>query len=164
MMFYAHHTLPNLTACTHSPYTYILCVSEAKMAARWPPTPSPRVTATVVDSAGPIGRAHKGIDFCPRMGDGWAYLEVYAPRSIRVAIVREGSPECARCSEYFDGSRRRSEVKLRCHFRTPIFFGVWRHVQPGGPRVQCGHWHLPCVCEVISPRRGRCGLYFSGFV
>ena len=41
----------------------------------------PRVTATGVDSAGPIGRAHKGIDFCPRMGDRWAYLEVYTPRS-----------------------------------------------------------------------------------
>ena len=50
------------------------------MAARWPPTPSPRVTATGVDSAGPIGRAQAGIDFLGRMGDGWAYLEVYTPR------------------------------------------------------------------------------------
>ena len=50
-MFYARRTLPNLTTCIHSPYSYILCVSEAKMAARWPPTPSPRVTATGVDSA-----------------------------------------------------------------------------------------------------------------
>ena len=76
MMSYAHHTLPNLTACMHSPYSYILCVSEAKMAARWPPTPSPRVTATGVDSAGPIGFAQTGIGFHPglRMGDGWAYL------------------------------------------------------------------------------------------
>ena len=80
-MFYARCTLPNLTTCINSPYSYILCVSEAKMAAHSPPTPSPRVTATGVDSAGPIGRAHKGIDFCPRMGDGWAYLEVYTPRS-----------------------------------------------------------------------------------
>jgi hypothetical protein len=48
-MFYAHCTLLNLTTCIHSPYSYILCVSEAKMAARWPPTPSPRVTATGVD-------------------------------------------------------------------------------------------------------------------
>ena len=81
----------------------MLCVSEAKMAARSPPTPSPRVTATGVDSAGPIGRAHKGIDFCPRMGDGWAYLEVYTPRSqssekdlpyapvtVRISMVSEG--------------------------------------------------------------------------
>ena len=80
-MFYARRTLPNLTTCIHSPYSYILCVSEAKMAARWPPTPSPRVTATGVDSAGPIGRAQTGIDFLGRMGDGWAYLEVYTPRS-----------------------------------------------------------------------------------
>ena len=50
------------------------------MAARWPPTPSPRVTATGVDSAGPIRRAQTGIDFHPRMGDEWAYLEVYTPR------------------------------------------------------------------------------------
>ena len=80
-MFYARCTLPNLTTCIHSPYSYILCVSEAKIAARSPPTPSPRVTATGVDSAGPIGRAQTGIDFHPRMGDGWAYLEVYTPRS-----------------------------------------------------------------------------------
>ena len=102
-MFYARCTLPNLTTCIHSPYSYILCVSEAKMAARSPPTPSPRVTATGVDSAGPIGRAHKGIDFCPRMGDGWAYLEVYTPRSqssekdllsapvtVRISMVSKG--------------------------------------------------------------------------
>ena len=81
MMFYAHHTLPNLTACMHSPYSYILCVSEAKMAAHWPPTPSPCVTATGVDSTGPIGRASTGIDFLARMGGGWVYLEVYTPRS-----------------------------------------------------------------------------------
>ena len=81
----------------------MICVSEAKMAARSPPTPSPRVTATGVDSAGPIGRAHKGIDFCPRMRDGWAYLEVYTPRSqssekdllsasvtVRISMVSEG--------------------------------------------------------------------------
>ena len=73
------------------------------MAARSPPTPSSRVTATGVDSAGPIGRAHKGIDFCPRMGDGWAYVEVYTPRSqssekdlqnasvtVRISMVSEG--------------------------------------------------------------------------
>ena len=102
-MFYARCTLPNLTACIHSPYSYMICVSEAKMAARSPPTPSPRVTATGVDSAGPIGRAHKGIDFCPRMRDGWAYLEVYTPRSqssekdllsapvtVRISMVSEG--------------------------------------------------------------------------
>ena len=92
------------------------------MTARLPPTPSPRVTATGVDSAGLIGRAQAGIDFLGRMEDGWAYLEVYTPRSI--AIVREGSPVCARYSEDFEGFRRRSEVKLRCHFRTPIFL-VW---------------------------------------
>jgi len=80
-MFYARCTLPNLTTCIHSPYSYIRCVSEAKMAARSPPTPSPRVTATGIDSAGPIGRAQTGIDFHPRMKDGWAYLEVYTPRS-----------------------------------------------------------------------------------
>ena len=102
-MFYARRTLPNLTTCIHSPYSYILCVSEAKMAAHWPPTPSPRVTATGVDSAGPIGRAQTGIDFCPRMGDGWAYLEVctprsqssekdllYAPIAVRISMVSEG--------------------------------------------------------------------------
>ena len=33
------------------------------MTARLPPTPSPRVTATGVDSAGPIGRAQTGIGF-----------------------------------------------------------------------------------------------------
>ena len=80
-MFYARCTLPNLTTCIHSPYGYILCVSEAKMAACSPPTPSPRVTATGIDSAGPIGRAQTGIDFQGRMGDGWAYLEVNTPRS-----------------------------------------------------------------------------------
>ena len=32
-------------------------------------------------SAGPIGRAQAGIGFHPRMGDGWAYLKVYTPRS-----------------------------------------------------------------------------------
>jgi len=102
-MFYARRTLPNLTTCIHSPYSYILCVSEAKMAARWPPTPSPRVTATGVDSAGPIGRAQTGIDFQGRMGDGWAYLEVYTPRSqssgkdllsapvtVRISMVSKG--------------------------------------------------------------------------
>ena len=41
-MFYARCTLPNLTACIHSPYSYIICVPEAKMAARSPPTPSLR--------------------------------------------------------------------------------------------------------------------------
>ena len=53
------------------------------MAARWPPTPSPRVTATGVDiySVGPIGHAHKGIDFCPRTGCEWEHLEVCTPRS-----------------------------------------------------------------------------------
>ena len=51
------------------------------MAARWPTTPPPRVTATGVDSAGPIGRAQTGIGFHPRMGGRWAYLEVYTPRS-----------------------------------------------------------------------------------
>ena len=73
------------------------------MATRSPPTPSPRVTATGVDSAGPIGRAQTGIDFPARMGDGWAYLEVYAPRSqssekdllsapvtVRIWMVSEG--------------------------------------------------------------------------
>ena len=102
-MFYARPTLPNLTTCIHSPYSYILCVSEAKMAARWPPTPSPRVTATGVNSAGPIGRAQTGIGFHPRMGDGWAYLEVCTPRSqssekdllsapvtVRISMVSEG--------------------------------------------------------------------------
>ena len=81
-MFYARCMLPNLTACIHSPYSYILCVPEAKMAARTPPTPSPRVTATGVDSVGPIGRAQTGIDFHPRMGDRWAYLEVCTPTRI----------------------------------------------------------------------------------
>ena len=102
-MFYARCTLPNLTTCIHSPYSYIPCVSEAKMAARSPPTPSPRVTATGVDSAGPIGRAQTGIGFHPRMGNGWAYLEVYTPRSqssekdlhtapvtVRIWMVSEG--------------------------------------------------------------------------
>ena len=37
MVLYAHHTPPNPTACIYSPYSYILCVSEAKMAARSPP-------------------------------------------------------------------------------------------------------------------------------
>ena len=73
------------------------------MAARSPPTPSPRVTATGVDSAGPIGRAQAGIGFHPRMGDGWAYLGVYTPRSqssekdplsapvtVRISMVSEG--------------------------------------------------------------------------
>ena len=73
------------------------------MAARWPPTPSPRVTATGVDNAGPIGCAQTGIDFPGRMGDGWAYLEVYTPRSqssekdllsvpvtVRISMVSEG--------------------------------------------------------------------------
>ena len=83
------------------------------MAARWPPTPSPRVTATGVDSAGPIGHAHKGIDFCPRMGYDWAYLK-RAPTQLQL-------PRGARYSEDFDGFKRRSDVKLRCHFRTPIF-------------------------------------------
>ena len=82
----------------------MLCVSEAKMAARSPPTPSPRVTATGVDSAGPIGHAQAGIDFQGRMGDGWAYLEVYTPRSqssekdllsapvtVRISMVSEGA-------------------------------------------------------------------------
>ena len=50
------------------------------MAARLPPTPPPCVMATGVDSSGPIGRAQTGIDFYPRMGDGWAYIEVYTPR------------------------------------------------------------------------------------
>ena len=50
-MFYGRCTLPNLTTCIHSPYSYMICVPEAKMAARSPPTPSPRVTATGVDSA-----------------------------------------------------------------------------------------------------------------
>ena len=53
-VFYARCTLPNLTTCIHSPYSYILSVSKAKMAVRSPHTPSPRVTATGVDSAGPI--------------------------------------------------------------------------------------------------------------
>ena len=74
------------------------------MAARSPPTPSPRVTATGVDSAGPIGRAQTGIGFHPRMGDGWAYLKVYMPRSqssgkdllsasvtVRISMVSEGA-------------------------------------------------------------------------
>ena len=56
-----------------------------------------------VDSAGPIGRAQTGIGFHLRMGDGWAYLEVYAPRShlsekdllyapvtVRISMVSEG--------------------------------------------------------------------------
>ena len=102
-MFYARCTLPNLTACIHSPYSYMICVSEAKMAARSPPTPSPRVTATGVDSAGPIGRAQAGIDFLGRMGDGWTHLKVYAPRSqssekdllsapvtVRISMVSKG--------------------------------------------------------------------------
>ena len=73
------------------------------MAAGWPTTPPPRVTAPGVDSAGPIGRAQTGIGFYPRMGDGWAYLEVYTPRSqssekdlqnasitVRISMVSEG--------------------------------------------------------------------------
>ena len=73
------------------------------MAAGWLTTPPPCVTATGVDSTGLIGCAHKGIDFCPRMGDGWAYLEVYTPRSqssekdlldapvtVRISMVSEG--------------------------------------------------------------------------
>ena len=81
MVFYARCTLPNLTTCIHSPYSYILCVLEAKMATRSPPTPAPCVTAMGVNSAGPIGRAQTGIDFLGRMGGGWARLEVYTPRS-----------------------------------------------------------------------------------
>ena len=118
-MFYAHRTLPNLTARIHSPYSYILCVSEAKMAARSPPTPPPRVTATGVDSSGPIGRAQTGIDFYPRMGDGWAYLEVYTPRS--QSSDKDLDPVCAHYSEDFDDFRHALGVKLRCHFRTPMF-------------------------------------------
>ena len=73
------------------------------MAARSPPTPFPRVTATGVDSAGLIGRAQAGIDVLGRMGDGWAYLEVYTPRSqssgkdllsapvtVRISMVSKG--------------------------------------------------------------------------
>ena len=78
MVFYARCTLPNLTTCIHSPYSYILCVSEAKMAARSPPTPSPRVTATGVDSAGPIGRAQTGIAWFPSYNGG----RMGIPRSI----------------------------------------------------------------------------------
>ena len=97
-MVYARCTLPNLTTCIHSPYAYILCVSGAKMAARSPPTPSPRVTATGVDSAGPIGRAQAGIDFCPEMGDRWAYLEVYAPRSQSFEKDLQNAPVTVRIS------------------------------------------------------------------
>ena len=95
--------LLNLTTCIHSPYSYILCMSEAKMAVRSPPTPSPHVTATGVDSAGPIGHTQTGIGFHPRMGDGWAYLKVYTPRpqlsekdllsapvTVRILMVSEG--------------------------------------------------------------------------
>ena len=125
-MLYTQCMLLNLTACIHSPYSYMICVSEAKMAARSPPTPSPCVTATGVDSAGPIGRAHKGIDFCPRMRDGWAYLEVYTPRlqSSEKDLLGSGAPVTVRIS-MVSIKLRRSDVKLRCHFRTLIFL-VWQ--------------------------------------
>ena len=73
------------------------------MAAGWPTTPPPHITATGVDSAGPIRRAQTGIDFLGRMGDRWAYLEVYTPGSqssekdllsapvtVRISMVSKG--------------------------------------------------------------------------
>ena len=72
------------------------------MAARSPPTPSPRVTATGVDSAGPIGRAQTGIGFHPRMGDGWAYLEVYTPRLQSSEKDLQNAPVTVRISKVSD--------------------------------------------------------------
>ena len=90
------------------------------MAARWPPTPSPRVTATGVDSAGPIGRAHKGIDFCPRMGDGWAYLEVYTPRSQSSEKDLLSAPVTVRISMVSEGVAGKTKMS----FSDPDIFGV----------------------------------------
>ena len=75
MAAYARRTQRDLTVCMHSTLAYMLSAPKAKMAARLPPTPPPRVTAAGVDSSGPIGRAHKGINFCPRAGYDWAYLK-----------------------------------------------------------------------------------------
>ena len=75
MMFYARRTMQDLTACVHSLSAYTLSVPKAKMAARLPPTPPPRVTATGVNSPGPIGRAQTGIGLLARMGYDWAYLK-----------------------------------------------------------------------------------------
>ena len=76
------------------------------MAARSPPTPSPRVTAAGVDSAGPIGRAQTGIDFQGRKGDGWAYLEVYTPRSQSSGKDLLSAPVTVRISKVSEGVAR----------------------------------------------------------
>ena len=75
MMLYACCTMQDLATCIHGLSAYILSVPKVKMAAYSPPTPPPRVTATGVDSSGPIGHTRKGIDFCPRTGCEWAYLK-----------------------------------------------------------------------------------------
>ena len=75
MVFYARRTLRDLTACMHSLSAYILSAQKAKMVGRSPPTRPPRVTATGIDSSGPIGHTRKGFDFCPRTGCEWAYLK-----------------------------------------------------------------------------------------
>ena len=86
----------------HSLSAHRLCVTEAKMAARWPSTPPSSVTAAGVDSSGPIGHTRKGIDFCPRTGCEWAYLK-HAPTQSQLP-----SSECSGAVHYivdFDGFR-----------------------------------------------------------
>ena len=87
MPTYACCTLQDLTTCMHS-----ISATKAKMAARSPPTPPPHVTATGVDSSGPIGRAQTGIDFCPRMGYDWAYLKRAPTQSHSSGKDRLGAP------------------------------------------------------------------------
>ena len=70
-----------------------------------------------VDSAGPIGRAQAGIDFCPRMGDGWAYLEVYTPRSQVSEKDLQNAPVTVRISMVSEGVASKTKMS----FRTPIF-------------------------------------------
>ena len=55
-----------------------------------------------VNSAGPIGCTQAGIDFPGRMGDGWAYLEVYTPRSQLSEKDLLGAPVTVRISMVSD--------------------------------------------------------------
>ena len=87
-------------------------------------TPSPRVTATGVNSAGPIGRAQTGIDFCPRMGDGRAYLEVYTPRSQSSEKDLRNAPVTVRISMVSEGVASKPKMS----FSDPDVFGVF---EPG---------------------------------
>ena len=76
-----------LIACVHGTSAYVLCVPKAKMAARAPPTPPPRVTATG-DSAGPIGHVQ---GLAPPLERG---MNGHIPEACThpIAFVREGSP------------------------------------------------------------------------